>query len=197
MAPPWTIPLLPFPPWLGAASNPDPPGSAGNPLSQADAAQLFGDLAAQPQIPFDYPRDGCYARAHEMCRIMQERGIDCGKAWIYASPGNSLRVEGTSMGTVEWRYHVAPVVNVKGADGVTRPMVVDPSMFDKPVTVDEWKGKQHDPGAVVESTDGGPFYRDQGSDPKDALRDDDHKRTQETLEHFRDERDAWKAAHSH
>ncbi len=197
MAPPWTLPLLEAPPWAGAGGQADPPGSAGNPLSQAQAGQLFGDLAGQKHIPFDYPPDGCYARAHEMCRIMQERGIECGKAWIYASPGQALRVEGTPMGTIEWRYHVAPIVNVQGQDGVTRPMVVDPSMFDHPVTQDEWKGAMHDPGAVLQTTDSGPYYRGQDSDPSAADRDDDYKKTEATLEQFSEERDAWKASPPH
>jgi len=200
MAPPWTLPLLQPPPWLGAATAAPaapvgPPGSAGNPLSQVQATAIFGDLAGLKYIPFDYPRDGCFARAHEMCRVMQSHGIECGKAWIYASPGNALTVPGTPMGDIEWRYHVAPIVNVRGDDGVTRQMVIDPSMFSHPVTQDEWKGAMHDPAAVLQTTDSGPYYRDQDSDPSAAQRDDDYSQTQAALEHYSEERDAWKASH--
>lgn len=35
---------------------------------------------------------------------------------------------------VAWRYHVAPVVKVNGAW-----LVIDPSMFREPVTVEQWR----------------------------------------------------------
>ncbi len=204
MAPPWTLPPLEPPPWLGggataARSGPPAPtgpaGSAGNPLSQIQAIAVFNDLAGLKYIPFDYPRDGCFARAHEMCRVMQSHGIECGKAWIYASPNHALTVPGTPMGDIQWGYHVAPTVNVRGDDGVTRQMVVDPSMFQAPVTQDQWKAAMHDPAAVLQTTDSGPYYRDQDSDPSVAVRDDDYSQTQAALEHYSELRDAWKASH--
>ena len=130
------------------------PGSAttacpGTPLSEAQAQQLFRELAAQPQIPFDYPDDCCYSRAHEMCRIMRERGIPCRKVWNYAHDfpnGAALRADTPNhpSGHVNWRYHVAPVVPVQGNDGVVRDMVMDPSLSDRPLTVDEWVARQQD-----------------------------------------------------
>ncbi|MFC1835098.1 protein-glutamine glutaminase family protein, partial [Thermodesulfobacteriota bacterium] len=39
---------------------------------------------AEPCIPFVYPKDGCWVRAHEMCRLMMEDGVEPGKVWIYA-----------------------------------------------------------------------------------------------------------------
>jgi hypothetical protein len=34
------------------------------------AEYLFNELVSQTYIPFGYPEDGCYARAHEMSRIL-------------------------------------------------------------------------------------------------------------------------------
>jgi hypothetical protein len=194
MSPPLTLPLIPLPGWLAAfqaVAPVGPHGGPGNPLSAAEAGQVFHDLAAQPQIPFNWPRDGCYARAHEMGRIMAEKGIESRKVWNYGH----LHVDGTSMGTVTWGYHVAPIVSVKGSDGVTRDMVMDPSMFDHPVPVAEWTGAQHDPSSTTETSPRDVFYRDQGvpeNDPR-CVKDDDYSRTQHALEQFRMKRELWDA----
>jgi len=38
-----------------------------------------------PCIPFLYPDDGCWARAHEMCRLMIASGVKPAKVWIDGS----------------------------------------------------------------------------------------------------------------
>lgn len=98
--------------------------------------EIFDFLASQKHIPFNYPEDGCYARAHEMARLMEEKGIASGKTFIEGS----LRVEtqNSPKGYVEWWYHVAPIVAVKKSDGTEVVYVIDPSIFDKPVPVVEW-----------------------------------------------------------
>ena len=42
--------------------------------------------APAPCIPFLYPDDGCWARAHEMCRLMIAAGAQPEKVWIYGTP---------------------------------------------------------------------------------------------------------------
>ena len=178
------------------------PGSAttacpGTPLSEAQAQQLFRELAAQPQIPFDYPDDCCYSRAHEMCRIMRERGIPCRKVWNYAHDfpnGAALRADTPNhpSGHVNWRYHVAPVVPVQGNDGVVRDMVMDPSLSDRPLTVDEWVARQQDPTATHEITDDSYYFRGPGN--TDASSDPDHSKTRERLAEHRNSRDLRRAS---
>ena len=94
---------VPPPAFAGATNE---PGSPANPLSEADALALFKDLAAMDHIPFDYPRDGCFARAHEMARVMQERGVASAKVFNYSAP-TSLTVpapsSATSPGATTWR----------------------------------------------------------------------------------------------
>lgn len=60
-----------------------------------------------PCIPFDYPDDGCWGRAHEMYRLMGNQGVACNKVWIY---GN-LRAATTNNPhcQVNWGWHVAPI----------------------------------------------------------------------------------------
>jgi hypothetical protein len=134
-------------------------GLGAGPLTPEQAALVFSVLSDQPDIAFKFPVDGCYARAYLMNQRMVQMGLSPGKAWTFAAdPSDPLWV-GTPNhpdGKVEWGYHVAPTVPVRGADGVVRDMVMDPSMFDHPVTVDEWKGAQHDHPSVVQTGQGQP-----------------------------------------
>jgi len=57
---------------------------------------------------------------------------------------------------VEWGYHVAPVLMVRGPDGDTREMVFDPLLFDSPVPVEEWRTALHDTPSLVRSAPGDP-----------------------------------------
>jgi uncharacterized Zn-binding protein involved in type VI secretion len=118
------------------------------PLTPEQAQQLFDIMAAQGDIAFGYPVDGCYARAEIMAGRMQQLGVDPSKAWSFARPGQALSVRtGTQWGTVNWGYHVAPSVPVLGAGGIEQ-MVIDPSMFRQPVSVADWAGAQGSPGAA-------------------------------------------------
>ncbi len=132
-----------------------PPG----PITPAIAAQIFSILAAQPDIAFKFPADGCYARAHLMSQRMQKMGLSFGKAWTFAHDAADplwVNTPNHPAGKVEWGYHVAPTTPVKGNDGIVRNMVMDPSMFNRPVTVEEWKDAQHDHPYVVQTAPGQP-----------------------------------------
>lgn len=133
-----------------AKDKPQEPVKKADALSEAQI--LFNELANDNNIPFDYPRDCCFARAHEMCRQLEAKGIECGKTWYYSAgwpaqgspdfPPANLSVTGLPKtpvipdGTLSWTYHVAPTVELDG-----KTMVFDPSMFKGPVTPDEWRSK--------------------------------------------------------
>lgn len=175
------------------------PGSPGNPLSEADAATLFAELAGLDYIPFDYPVDGCFARAHEMSGIMQERGIASGKVFNYAAP-SALSVPGTEFGDITWVYHVAPIVNVQGSDGITRQMVFDPSLSDRPLTFGEWQTASGGPaGQRLETTSSETYYYrpDNVMDPTamvgTILTDPTHTATNATLDYMSVQRDLARA----
>lgn len=94
-------------------------------------------------IPFQYVVDGCYARAHKMRQIMlNDYNLSCEKVFSYEGPGpGSLAVDAGDC-CVYWWYHVAPLVSVKAPGGGFTKYVVDPSMFDEPVSIDTWTSAQ-------------------------------------------------------
>lgn len=102
-------------------------------LSPERAREIFTTLKNDEDNSFNYPADGCYARAHRMAMVMDEMGVISGKAFVEGE----LFVQ-TSMGEIGWTYHVASLVLVK-KDGKLVPTVFDPGLFDRPVPFEEWK----------------------------------------------------------
>jgi len=119
------------------------------------SCHLPGPFAVTPCIPFQYVRDGCYARAHKMRKIITEQyGYCCEKVFSFAIPyPNRLALKAGKWGgcCVTWWYHVAPLVRVRikikllsfNLDFVLA-MVIDPGMFDKPVLLSTWLSAQED-----------------------------------------------------
>ncbi|CAN5190802.1 hypothetical protein BH23GEM2_BH23GEM2_23080 [soil metagenome] len=108
-----------------------------------------------PCIPFQYVRDGCHARAHKMRKIMKERyGYCCEKVFSFANRNDDdLAVRADKWGgcCVFWWFHVAPLVRVRiSIAGIkfVLAMVVDPSMFDKPVLLSTWLMAQQNKGCA-------------------------------------------------
>jgi hypothetical protein len=116
-------------------------------ITKAEITKLFNEIKNYPTIPFGFPLDGCYARAHTMVQLLEQKGIVATKAWIEGE----LYLETKSFGKIRWIYHVAPMVMVM-ENGKEVPYVIDPSMFDKPVPYSEWKAAMtKDKNAKVES----------------------------------------------
>jgi hypothetical protein len=147
-----------------------PPVVMGPPsvVSAAQAMQMFNMVASQtccpqttpvPCIPFLYPDDGCWGRAHEMCRLMIASGIQPEKVWIFGSlhPA-SQNNPGCSVG---WGWHVAPTLRVSTGGGGWDSQVIDPSLMTGPVTQAAWKAVQNDPAAALVPSSADIFYRNQ------------------------------------
>ncbi len=135
-------------------------------VSYADATLLFDDMADEADIPFRYPDDGCYARAHLMTyRIHERYGIpleSLDKAYIRGSetaPDTHLTVDtdyvypgqSSADGTVDWGWHIAPTVDVKNADGSIITMVIDPSLANRPLPLADWQALMNDTDSLVET----------------------------------------------
>ena len=102
-----------------------------------------------PCIPFQYVRDGCYARAHKMRKIITTKyGYCCEKVFSFANQGqDSLAVKADKWGgcCVTWWYHVAPLIRVKVKIlnfNFILAMVIDPGMFNNPVLLSTWLAAQ-------------------------------------------------------
>lgn len=157
-------------------------------VSPGRAQELFDICAAQscdpvhadaPCIPFLFPRDGCWGRAHEMCRLLIENDTECGKVWNYAKGQLSVHTANVHDCHVNWSFHVAPTILVNG-----QPHVIDPSLFPVPVPVDRWVAVQSDPNSCVVPTGSDVFYRN--ADGSLVTQDDDYSTTQQVLQIYRD-----------
>ncbi len=157
------------------------------PISPQKAQEIFNLVksktccpasAKTPCIPFLYPDDGCWGRAHEMCRLLIKAGVQPNKVWIYGS----LKAQTTNNPNciVNWGWHVAPTVHVSGS-GI---LVIDPSLFNSPVTEATWKGVQGDPSAVMVPTHASVFYRSFGGS---FVYDADYTQTNKVLNTYRNQ----------
>ncbi|MBV9099251.1 MAG: hypothetical protein JO079_14460 [Frankiaceae bacterium] len=146
-------------------------------ISASRAQQVFDAMAGTscdplscpaPCIPFKYPDDGCWGRAHEMCRLMIGMGLRPRKVWIDCSFGHRLHVATRNNPNcyVEWGWHVAPTLCVRSwFPFAITTMVIDPSLFTTPVTEATWKGVQGDPAATLTPTGPEIFSHAGGTDP--------------------------------
>jgi hypothetical protein len=108
-----------------------------------------GPYAIDYCIPFQYCIDGCYARAHKMCWIINRRyKYGTKKVFSFATPTSTykLSVQGQKWGgcCIRWWYHVAPLVTVKTPTG-PKAYVFDPAMFNQPVLLSVWLHAQENP----------------------------------------------------
>ncbi|MCW3122441.1 MAG: hypothetical protein JWQ38_1933 [Flavipsychrobacter sp.] len=115
------------------------------------ACALAGPYGIDQCISFQYCQDGCYARAHKMCWIINNKyHYATHKIFSFANAGNDeLCVQAQKWGgcCVNWWYHVAPIVNVKTPSG-TKAYVFDAAMFDQPVLLATWLHAQENPACV-------------------------------------------------
>jgi hypothetical protein len=140
-------------------------------ISLPTAQAVFNTMAATtcapatappPCIPFLYPDDGCWARAHEMCRLMIQAGYSPAKVWIYASSSLHVKTANHPNCNVYWGWHVAPTLKVDMGSGVIETMVIDPSLFYEPVRFYQWKSVQGDTNASLEESDASVYHRSSG-----------------------------------
>ncbi|MEO5844498.1 MAG: protein-glutamine glutaminase family protein [Caldimonas sp.] len=148
-------------------------------VSSSRAQQIFNAMAATtcnpvavppPCIPFMYPDDGCWGRAHEMCRLMVAMGLEPKKVWIDAV-GTQLKADTRNNPScfVQWNWHVAPTLCVRRWYIFFLPWaeqrVIDPSLFTTPVSKAAWKGIQNNPNATLTDTDWTYFRQWGETDP--------------------------------
>ncbi|MGH7945042.1 MAG: protein-glutamine glutaminase family protein [Opitutaceae bacterium] len=103
------------------------------------SCHLPGPYDVSPCIPFQYVRDGCYARAHKMRKIITGKyGYWCEKVFSFAN-------QNFEECCVTWWYHVAPLIRVRVKIflwSFVLAMVIDPGMFNGPVLLSTWLSAQ-------------------------------------------------------
>lgn len=108
---------------------------------------LSGPFDIDYCISFQYTPDGCYARAHKMRYLLENKyHYRCYKVFSFAnSSGDVLGVVANKWGgcCIRWWYHVAPLVTIKTPSG-NKSYVMDPAMFDTPVPLSSWLNAQQD-----------------------------------------------------
>ncbi len=166
------------------------PGSR-DAIEPDQAAAILAEFAAADDLALGFPADGCYARTHLMVQRLLDRGLAPSKAWAFAASATDLLWMETPDhpdGRVQWGYHVAPVLVVRGPDGDRRERVLDPLLFDRPVPIEEWRSALHDTPTLVRTAPGEPPLPSRGGtgywpgpDPFEGP--DVHAR--ETLEEYR------------
>jgi hypothetical protein len=104
-------------------------------VSEEYSLRLFQEMTMQKKIPFGFPEDGCFARAHEMAFQLGLKSIYAGK--VFASGVFRLANEKAAKGAVSWSFHVAPFVIVDTGKEL-QIRVIDPSLFYEPVTLKAW-----------------------------------------------------------
>lgn len=153
----------------GGSSGTTPAPPTDPPVSEARAGEVFNNMNGEscapcnPSsncIPFLYPDDGCWIRAHMMCHLMRTGGPDTTtnppedpeKVWIYASLGNRLDPLTANHPDCRlpwgWSWHVAPTLMVSLPGGDDK-RVIDPSLCPSPVSLADWKNRQRDLGASL------------------------------------------------
>jgi Glutaminase len=122
------------------------------------SCHLPGPYDISPCIPFKFVRDGCYARAHKMRRIITTKyGYCCEKVFSFANQDfDTLAVKADKWGgcCVRWWYHVAPLIRVRvkiSSWSFVLAMVIDPGMFNKPVLLSTWLSAQENTSCSPEA----------------------------------------------
>jgi len=139
------------------------------PVDEAVAQETYENMNAEscdpcnPStscIPFLFPDDGCWIRAHIMCHLMRGPDdtnplLDPEKVWIRASAGHRLDPLTPNHPDCHlpwgWGWHVAPTLSV-GTPEVNEKRVIDPSLSPAPESELAWKNRQRDPGATLTDT---------------------------------------------
>jgi hypothetical protein len=107
-------------------------GSLAARVNQEVAAQAYAFLDKVDYLPLQYKHDGCYARTLFLSMELASQGIPSSAQFIR---GHLHPAEG-----VDWGFHVAPMLKV---DGSKQTIIIDPSLFSRPVDLQTWIEKMN------------------------------------------------------
>ncbi len=112
-------------------------------VSITSLAQSFQAWKTDPRLRYDYVFDGCYARSHLVATELMHKNIIVGKVWLH---GFNLKPTQQNLTDFSgWFYHVAVVVFATDQ----KFYVIDPGLFDQPVSVLDWVEKIKGPNKNI------------------------------------------------
>lgn len=127
--------------------------------SMQELEQMMGALYEQSKIPYEYIKDGCYARAHLMDEMFRQHDINNAKMFVKGD----LEAKNDIM-DARWWYHVAPLVFVDDGSGNPVPKVIDPGFVRHPMDPEEWvKAMNKGPKVEVDLVKAEQYYPREGS----------------------------------
>ncbi|NVK86223.1 MAG: hypothetical protein HWE21_17990 [Cytophagia bacterium] len=103
------------------------------------AEGFFKYVAEHPKLFWGANNTGCEAKTDLVAELASERGFETAKIWIRPqSATDSFLVYMNEAGTeyTAWNYHVATELKIQ--KDTTETLIIDPTIFDKPVHMDIW-----------------------------------------------------------
>gem|GEM_PF-5235496 len=101
--------------------------------------ELYREIAKSEHIPFDYVEDGGEARALEIARILDRKGVKSAKAFLEGDLKLKTYKHPDNMG--KWKSQTASIVKVRMDDGKDVVYVIDPALFNRAIPLEEWAYK--------------------------------------------------------
>lgn len=108
-------------------------------VKESEARDWFRALASHADLPFRFLPDGCQARAQRISELLLAEGIRPGKLFIRGKFGFDNPYD--SLWPVRWQFHVAIVLRVQGEKGEGGLRVLDPALFSRPVSVEDFRAR--------------------------------------------------------
>ncbi len=103
-------------------------------VTAEEAQQWFEYFALRKDLALEYHRDGCWARKHLVGKVMKKHGLDVKAVWTRREDGMHPLIH-------NYRFHVSLWLVVKGRNGHLYPKMIDPVLFDRPVSPKAWVKK--------------------------------------------------------
>ncbi len=125
-------------------------------ISESKLTELFEYLSTRSSIPFHIKWDGCYARAYLMNSYAEIKQVELAKIVVEVTNQDEEVMEIASPDNqwlLRWYYHVAPIVFVRLETGKVVQRVIDPSLFEHPVSREVFLDKLTSSNSRVEVED--------------------------------------------
>ena len=113
-------------------------------LSEPELDEFYQYISTRSYIPFHIKWDGCYGRTYLMMTVANRKNIEMGKLVIDVLNKDKEVIEVMSPDNkwkLRWYYHVAPFVYLEKENGDLELRILDPSLFERPVTREEFVDK--------------------------------------------------------